>query len=154
MVNLFDNALDIPPTHRKSCRIEEQRIHSAIRFAQILASELFSIALGRAMPLRFFHLPAEVVTLCADHLFLWERINMSRACRSLRHVLSGIEYGALEQVRNKHYTNLQLIDQYNEWTELKRMRAEGQSVMYAPSRFTQFVRSENRIKRRYSLYAD
>ena len=103
------------------------------------------------MLLQLSHLPIDLLTLCAGHLFVWERIRMSRTCRAFRHVLPCIEYGAMDQARNKHYTNAQLIDQYHEWTELKRMRAEGQSVMYAPPRFTQFVRSENLIKRSIAL---
>jgi hypothetical protein len=98
--------------------------------------------------LQISHLPVDVMALCTRHLFIWDRIRVRRACRAFAHVLPAIECGTLEQVRNKHYTHAQLIDQYNEWTELKRMRAEGQQVMYAPARFTQFVHSENQIKRR------
>jgi hypothetical protein len=68
---------------------------------------------------RLEDLPEEVLTLCARHLLVWERICMSQACRALHKVLQGkvlqgIKYGALEQVKNKHYTQAQLVDQYTD----------------------------------------
>jgi hypothetical protein len=47
-------------------------------------------------------------------------------------VLQGIKYGALEQIKNKHYAQAQLVDQYTEWLELRRMKISGISVIYAP----------------------
>ena len=98
--------------------------------------------------LQIADLPADVLRLCARHLFIWDKICLSQACHAFRHVLHAIEYGDEEQIKNKHYMQGQLVYQYNEWMELKRMRAEGHSVMYAPARFTQFVCSENAVKRR------
>ena len=94
------------------------------------------------------HLPAEMLTQCARHLAVWERVHMSRACRAFRVVLPCVAYGAVEQGKHKHYTLLQLVDQHTEWMALKRMKAKGYTVMYAPARFTQFVHSENGTKRR------
>ena len=33
-----------------------------------------------------------------------------------------IHYGDVEQVENKHYAHVQLLDQYKEWTTLRRMK--------------------------------
>jgi hypothetical protein len=94
------------------------------------------------------HLPPELLTLCASHLVVWERVYMSRACRAFRVAFPCVVFSCVEQVKNKHYALLQLVDQHTEWMALKRMKAKGYSVVYAPARFTQFVRSENRMKRR------
>jgi len=99
--------------------------------------------------LQLSHLSEDLLTLCASHLVVWERIHMSRACRAFRVVLPCIDYGTMEQVKNKHYTLLQLVDQHTEWVTLTRMKAKGyKSVVYAPAQFAQFVHSENMIKRR------
>ena len=71
----------------------------------------------------FLDLPEELLTLCACHILVWERIYMSQVCRALHKVLQGkilhgIKYGALEQVKNKHYAQAQLVDQYTEWLQL------------------------------------
>ena len=91
-------------------------------------------------------LPREVHDACAAHLLAWERIALGQTCCALRHVSQDLEYGYFDQVKNKHYMQLQLIDQYNEWTDLKRRRRQGQSIVFAPNRFLCFVRAYNNVK--------
>ena len=105
---------------------------------------------------RLEDLPEEVLTLCARHLLVWERICMSQACRALHKVLQGkvlqgIKYGALEQVKNKHYTQAQLVNQYTEWLELRGMNAQFGGIIYAPKHFMHFVRTYNGVKRQLSI---
>ena len=57
-------------------------------------------------------LPREVHNVCVAHLLAWERIALGQTCRALRHVTQGLKYGYFDQVKNKHYMQLQLIDKY------------------------------------------
>jgi hypothetical protein len=90
----------------------------------------------------------DVGTLVASHLAVWERISASQACTELRHMAGGLPHGDFAQVQNKYYTNLQLLDQYREWNELRRMKQQGVMVVFAPVRFTRFVCAYNNAKRR------
>ena len=92
--------------------------------------------------------PYDICTVVASHLTVWERIGMSQTCRSMRSLTCHLPYGDFPQVKNKYYTNLQLLDQYNEWTELRRMTADGYIVAFAPHRFTLFVLAYNRMKKK------
>ena len=86
-------------------------------------------------------LPEELLGRVASHLEVWERISTSQACRSFHHVARNLPYGDFAQVKNKHYLNVQLVDEYKEWSELRRMKLAGMSVVFAPQRFTLFVRA-------------
>lgn len=100
------------------------------------------------MTLQLLDLPLEVIKKCSNYLYTWERFHMSYTCRAFRHVAPHINHGSMDQVENKHYMLLQLMDQYREWMELRRMDENGIVIVFAPKRFTRFVRSENQIKRR------
>ena len=94
------------------------------------------------------HLPKDILGHVASFLAVWERISLSNACRTFRHAARNLRYGDFDQVKNKHYTQLQLVDQYTEWTTLRRMKERGCAVIFAPQRFTHFVDAEASARRK------
>lgn len=87
----------------------------------------------------------DIFLMIQSNLLVWERVSLSLVCRGLSKTVD-IRRGDFEQVKNKYYTNLQLLDQYNEWRTLLRMKTSGISC-WAPERVTRFVRSCNSFKR-------
>ncbi len=83
-----------------------------------------------------------------SNLPIWERVNLTLVCKDLSKTLK-IRRGDMEQVENKYYVNLQLLNQYNEWRTLLCMSKNG-SAVWAPRKVTQFIQSYNSYKRELS----
>ena len=83
-----------------------------------------------------------------SNLPIWERVNLTLVCKDLSKTLK-IRRGDIEQVENKYYVNLQLLNQYNEWRTLLCMSKNG-SAVWAPRKVTQFIQSYNSYKRELS----
>lgn len=81
-----------------------------------------------------------------SNLPIWERVKLSLVCKDLSKTLK-IRRGDMEQVKNKYYVNLQLLNQYNEWRTLRCMNGK---AVWAPRKVTQFIQVYNSYKRELS----
>ena len=90
----------------------------------------------------------DIWRMIQSNLLVWERVNLSLVCKDLSNTIN-IRRGDFEQVKNKYYTNLQLLDQYNEWRTLTRMKKSGAPV-WVPRKVTRFIQSCNSFKRELS----
>ncbi len=90
----------------------------------------------------------DIWCMIQSNLLIWERVNLSLVCKDLYKTVK-IRRGEFEQVKNKYYTNLQLMDQYNEWRTLLHMRKNGCAV-WVPRKVTYFIQSCNSFKRELS----
>ena len=84
-------------------------------------------------------LPEDVWHIVARHLHVHERIGLSYTCKDLRFLASSFGLAAPEQAVRKHYVNVQVQYLRREWTELRRMRAAGMTVVHAPNRLSTFM---------------
>jgi len=82
----------------------------------------------------------DIMMLIQSNLLVWERVSLSLVCKDLYSMQMHITRGDFEQVKNKHYANLQLLDLYKEWETLLRMKENGILVIFAPKRVTHFFR--------------
>ena len=86
----------------------------------------------------------DVIMLIKSNLLVWEGVSLSLVCKDLYAIQMDITRGDFEQVKNKYYANLQLLDLYKEWEDLLRMRGKGISVIFAPNKVTHFFRMYNK----------
>jgi hypothetical protein len=89
----------------------------------------------------------DILSVIESYLLVWERVSLSLVCKHLYALKTDITRGDFEQVKNKYYANLQLLDQYNEWLTLRRMKRSGISVR-VPDGVMQFIKMSNLVKKR------
>lgn len=80
----------------------------------------------------------DIMMLIQSNLLVWERVSLSLVCKDLYSMQMDITRGDFEQVKNKYYANLQLLDLYKEWETLLRMKENGSRPMFAPDKVTFF----------------
>ena len=89
----------------------------------------------------------DILWTIESHLLVWERVSLSLVCKHLYALKTDITRGDFEQVKNKYYANLQLLDQYNEWLALRRMNRNGCRVR-VPDGVMEFIKMSNLVKKR------
>lgn len=80
----------------------------------------------------------DIMMLVQSNLLVWERVALSLVCKDLYAMQMDITRGDFEQVKNKYYANLQLLNLYKEWETLLRMKENGLRPMFAPNKVTYF----------------
>lgn len=92
----------------------------------------------------------DILLMIQSDLQFLDGVSLSLVCKDLPNTVKmdirGVDF---EQVKNKYYANLQLLDQYNEWRTLLRMNENGISC-WAPKKVTRFIQSCNSFKRELS----
>jgi hypothetical protein len=86
----------------------------------------------------------DIMMLVQSNLLVWEGVSLSLVCKDLYAMQMDITRGDFEQVKNKYYANLQLLDLYKEWETLLRMKANGLRPVFAPNEVTYFFRKYNK----------
>ncbi len=89
----------------------------------------------------------DILSVIESYLLVWERVSLSLVCKHLYALKTDITRGDFEQVKNKYYANLQLLDQYNEWLTLRRMNRNGCRVR-VPESMMEFIKMSNLVKKR------